>query len=287
MATNVEAMDDSASDDALLGLSQISTPRSTSVIPPASPLNPPAPVEAEKDLLSIRKDYKKITTNLARVKSHLSFISSCSQRHVTPRGLRVNVTCNAFLSGYTEVRSKFDFTKKDSESKFVSHLTEHYTKCKTELENQLVQIKEIEDLIKRETPPDKWKEHQELLLKTDDNVLKQSERLETRKRKKIEHLQGKPVSEGNKGGAMKPKGNRGRGRGRGRKPSPKQPNNQTPPPGLPAITPEEADRLIQILTALREPGGAQPPSLQSPPGQATLRGPSVPPAGSSRPTAEN
>ncbi len=47
-----------------------------------------------KTLLSLRQQFKKTCTNMARVKSHLNFLAQCRNEEKIPRGLTVNVQCN-------------------------------------------------------------------------------------------------------------------------------------------------------------------------------------------------
>lgn len=52
----------------------------------------------DKSLLSLRQQYKKTKTNIARVTSHLSYLQQCQEQQKTRKGLRVNVRCNALLA---------------------------------------------------------------------------------------------------------------------------------------------------------------------------------------------
>lgn len=111
------------------------------------------------------------------------------------------------------------------------NLRKHYQKVKQGLKDQLEDIAEIEDLVKADTAEEQWKDHKALVEKTERNIQKEKERLEGTKKRKLDLLQQK-VSEGNKGGASRPKGKRGRGRG-----SPKRPTSGvTPPPPSPRVT---------------------------------------------------
>ena len=66
--------------------------------------------EEDKKLLSLRQTYKRTKSNLTKIRSHLAFIRDCKTLDKTPRGLRVEVTCNALLAELSTVKRRFDST---------------------------------------------------------------------------------------------------------------------------------------------------------------------------------
>ncbi len=146
----------------------------------------------EKILLSLRQKYKKYKCNLLRVDSHLSFIQECKRRGKIPRGLRVNVECNALLTDLSDVKQKFKATKDQAENCFTDSLDTHYEIAKKKLEadlHQVIRLMTSKSTCSRETVR---KEHEEMLTKTEENINKQKERLDMVKNKKLQMLDEQP-----------------------------------------------------------------------------------------------
>ncbi len=49
---------------------------------------------------------KKTSVAMAKAKAHLNFVSTCSNSQQTPKGLKVNVKCSAFLSDLSDVKNQ-------------------------------------------------------------------------------------------------------------------------------------------------------------------------------------
>ena len=100
-----------------------------------------------------------------------------------PKGLTVNVRCNALLAEITNIEDRFKDTKHESEYMFSESLRLHYQHMKTELEKDLVALEnDMQDESTKATEEER-ELHQEMMDKTKVNIEKQQERLETKKRK--------------------------------------------------------------------------------------------------------
>ncbi len=157
-----------------------------------------------KALLAGRKKYKKLQSQLARVSSHAD---ECSQEGITPKGLRVNVKCNALLPDYSNVRQRFKQTSTQAEGEFKTSLEVHYSTAKDRLEREVEELKETLTTVLSTASTSEREEHSQMMATTDNNISKEMEKLRETKVKKMEFLQNPDRA--------RPQ-NRGRGRGRGR-----------------------------------------------------------------------
>ena len=93
----------------------------------------PAPDEEllgpDGKLLKLRQNYKRISVSLIKAKAHLGFISSCKSQEKTPRSLKINVKCSAFLADHTNILDQFTKTTSAAEKDYVSDLDSHYKGC--------------------------------------------------------------------------------------------------------------------------------------------------------------
>ena len=71
---------------------------------------PPPPLQGDKTLLAMRQLYKKMMTNQIRKENHMAFVKICLDNHKIPRGLQINVACNAFLQDLTNIKASFKET---------------------------------------------------------------------------------------------------------------------------------------------------------------------------------
>lgn len=70
-----------------------------------------------------------------RSDSHLAFVRDCLQNDLTPKGLQVNLKCQAMLAASTDIRTRFQATSRQVETSFKHHLEDHYVQVdKLELE---------------------------------------------------------------------------------------------------------------------------------------------------------
>ncbi len=146
------------------------------------------PEEKDKSLLSLRQQYKKAKTNITRATSHLNFLQQCEEQQKTPKGLRVNVKCNALLADYTNVKDQFKTTKDNAEEEFKDYLKEHYDLLTVKLNEDLEMIEANMKSQLEKASPEAKKEHQDLMKKTSDNIAKHEERLQSRKKHKYDLL---------------------------------------------------------------------------------------------------
>ena len=180
----------------------------------------PAPDEEllgpDGKLLKLRQNYKRISVSLIKAKAHLGFISSCKSQEKTPRGLKINVKCSAFLADHTNILDQFTKTTSAAEKDYVSDLDSHYKRVVTELTQKQDTMKTVET----QASTEEKEAHQSMLLKTNSNVQKLSSDIEKRKldhisqpyqkRRRVEPTD-KPASRGGSGGQWRP------GQGRQRK----------------------------------------------------------------------
>lgn len=151
-------------------------------------MDPAENQQERKNLLSLRQSFKKNRCNLARVNSHLDFINQCMHNEKTPKGLTVNVHCNALLADLTTIKQKFKDTKEEAEYEFTESLNMHYKSVKKTLEKELTELERHIETEQTRATDAELKIHQEMMSKTRENIEKQEKRLEERKRKKIEVL---------------------------------------------------------------------------------------------------
>ncbi len=155
---------------------------------------PPMEVETQekKSLLALRQSYKKTKSNLDRAHSHLDFIQGCMDKEKVPRGLQVNVKCNALMADLTPIKEQFKETTKTAEKSYSTSLRGHYVAARNVLKNQ---VHDLEDQMKRELERASKEEkemHTALMMKTKENLEKHQKTLEERKRKKLESLERPP-----------------------------------------------------------------------------------------------
>lgn len=151
-------------------------------------LDQPAKRPEKKTLLALRQAYKRTRCNLARVNSHLEFIYQCTHEEKTPKGLTVNVRCNALLADLTNIKEKFKETKLEAENEFTQSLNRHYKSVKMTLQKELEELERQIQEEEAQATSEELKIHQDMMTKTKENIEKQERRLEERKRKKIEDL---------------------------------------------------------------------------------------------------
>jgi hypothetical protein len=244
--------------------------------------------EHSKDLLTVRRDFKKFSTNLERVNSHLQFIRDCEDKCLTPKGLRIPIKCNAFMAERTEVKRRFTDTIYSAEHQFVSSLKAHYVTCRDGLKESLETLQEIENSIVPSADPAAVEEHQRLMTRTRENLRKTGERLEEKKTRKLELL-GKSKTSESKGGKGNDRGGKQHGKGKRSRGKRRKPNSNGPSTSEPlSLTtpttsqPNETALIEYLGRALRQLGGGQPPSLPPPPSKTPLREHPKHPAGRDR-----
>lgn len=142
--------------------------------------------ETPKDLLGLRQLYKKVTCNLAKAESHVDFIAQCLEQHKTPKGLRVNVTCNALLPKLTNVEDRFKRTTHQAEKAYKDHLLDHYPNLKLTLLNDQKRIQQAMDkTLSTLSDKDERQKHLDLMKKTEENVKKHKKTLDNTKKRKL------------------------------------------------------------------------------------------------------
>ena len=133
--------------------------------------------QQELSLLGLRQLYKRTKSNLAKLKSHLAFLQECKKRGTIPKGLRISVDCNALMPELTNIKEQF-YQTKNSETKFADVLLEHYQIIQSMLEEELTAITATMAQKVSAAREEERKLHEELLDKTEENIVKHTERLE-------------------------------------------------------------------------------------------------------------
>jgi hypothetical protein len=78
----------------------------------------PSNARPREELLALRQKYRRVCNDLARARSHLKFVTESQTKGTTPRGLRINVRCHAFLKRQTNVEEEFKETTRCAEAEF-------------------------------------------------------------------------------------------------------------------------------------------------------------------------
>ncbi len=148
-----------------------------------------------KTLLVLRQEYKRTKSSLNKALSHLEFLRDCDQKRKIPKGLQVNIACNALLADMTDVKERFKGYKNQAEFGYKQALLLHYSKLEIKLkENLQAIIQDMEETAREASQPER-DQHTEMLCKTKDNILKEKEELLERKRRKLEYLE-QPQNQG-------------------------------------------------------------------------------------------
>ncbi len=237
--------------------------------------------EDQKSLLALRQQYKKTRTNITRVNSHLTFIDQCIREDKVPKGLRINVRCNALLSDYTNVKDQFKSTKEMAEFEFSEALKNHYKKVKTKLEENLKTLEATMTKELEKAEDNEKKEHLELMKKTEENIEKHEERLRTRKTQKMEHLTN-PETGRQRTFQRRQDQTRGRGmpyQAKNYNPKPKRQSNYKRPPINNAWNKQVALPPVQSSIVPPAQPNIGPPAQPSigPPAQPSIVPPTQPP----------
>ena len=182
--------------------------------------------EEEETLLSLRKRYKRTLANLMRVGSHMDFVVECQRKKLTPRGLRINVRCNALLANQTTVSHRFKEITGKTESDYLKALAEHYLTSTKNLEKEKNDLEAAMEAACRGARDRKTVDlHRELLQKTIANMDTKEKALDLKKKKKLDGLRAPPPPK------TKEPRRQGRGMSRNnRKPPNHQRSRRAPPP---------------------------------------------------------
>jgi hypothetical protein len=155
--------------------------------------DPHQPMETESTciadkLLSLRKNYKKTSVSLTKAEAHSEFLTACKEQQQTPKGLKVNVRCSAFLADLTNVKTQFVETTKQAEEDYVTHLNGHYDMVVNQLTQKQSILKDTMKSLEQQATREEKKCHQDMMTKTDNNVQKLSTELGKRQHRKLENI---------------------------------------------------------------------------------------------------
>ena len=169
----------------------LSTPTSEDEVRPKTT---PVPMETESKsklsdrLLALRKDYKKTSVALAKADAHLNFTSSYQNSKKTPKGLRINVRCSAFLADQTNINHQFTETTEKAEQGYIKHLNTHYEKITTQLSQKKSLLQTTMNSLQTQATEQEKTTHLDMIEKTDNNVEKLSYEIGKRKRNKLSNI---------------------------------------------------------------------------------------------------
>ena len=146
--------------------------------------------DLSKQLLNLRRHYKKLISNQDRIKSHLDFLNVCQQEGKTPVGLKLNKTCNALKSDSTKVVADFNAIINKAQNDLVLCLIDHYTQVLSELEYIVSDVSnEIRFVSEHPTTAQAIAtEHTESMKKTEANLGQAKARIAAKKQKKLSEL---------------------------------------------------------------------------------------------------
>ena len=226
----------------------------------------PQPAESDRDLLALRKGFKRSASNLARSRSHLGFIQECVSRKLTPKGLKIGTQCHALLADMTDVKLRFDQTKNTAETDFADHLVRHYMELVKTFEKEVAQIEtEMTVLLQAIKDGPTIDHHKEIMDKMTANLRKHEVLLEESKKKKLSALSAPGPSRTRKRQPPPYQNNKRNGN--------KQGNRRNTPNAKDTITDHtpntNSNELVSLLQGLKSLltnfSSAAPPLLQQPP----------------------
>ena len=84
-------------------------------------------------LISLRKEFKKVSASLEKTKAYLDFAGACQAERQTPKGLRINVRCSALMVNLTNAQTQFDRTTNRAQENYVGHLRANYEELAEQL----------------------------------------------------------------------------------------------------------------------------------------------------------
>jgi len=201
--------------------------------------------EAGQALLAARKRLRKLRSQIVRVKSHLDFCKECHRMNKVPKGLKVNVRCNALLADYSNVRQKFDQTKATAEHGFRDNLEEHYEVTLDRLQGEIRDVERAAEAALERATQEERAEHMERMTTMETAVGKEEKELEDTKRRKLTAL-----TTTNSEQRERPRGTYAN-RSRGGRPNRKR--------GRDRQTDEIVQAVLQVLEQRRSEGQPQPP----------------------------
>jgi hypothetical protein len=100
----------------------------------------------------------------------LHFISESQAKGTTPRGLRINIRCHAFLKRESNVEQEFKETTRCAEADYVDNLKQHYTKVAEKLIEDEKTLEEKMDETRKRADRVEEEEHRTMMVKTKENI---------------------------------------------------------------------------------------------------------------------
>ena len=148
----------------------------------------PSSSEQKRSLLDLRKTFKRKTSVLNRIESHLAFIDKCQELKIMPRGLRLNKNCDVLLKAHTSVVKDFHNIIQEAEAKLRACLINHYMSMQEKIGTELEAIAAETHEALRQASPTERKDHDDLMNKTSNNLDRQKERMNDIKIRKMETI---------------------------------------------------------------------------------------------------
>ena len=152
-------------------------------------ISAPTKVQKSPDLLSLRKQLKRETSTQNKLESHLSFLKKCSEKSLTPQGLKVSIKCHAFMKKETTIEDTFQQLTEQLEKQLGNALIAHYEALLEEQEEVVQEthglIDEAYDRAKQTTQ----REHDRIMSSMMNNLDKHTAQLEKTKNSKFRKLE--------------------------------------------------------------------------------------------------
>ena len=124
----------------------------------------------DDQLLSERRKYKKNYYNLQSSRNHLSFLQKCHNYQLTPKGLRLKISCVALASQETTIQQQFKNTIEKAERELINNLIGHYQQIETSYEEKLKSNIDKINEIKNSANPTTLYHHNKVFNSTTRNV---------------------------------------------------------------------------------------------------------------------
>ena len=148
----------------------------------------------EEALMHLRKRYKRSESQIMRTDSHLYFVQQCIAQNTTPKGLQVGIKCQAMMMDKTNVQEKFKDINTVAEEDYKESLKGHYQILKQGLTAEHEELLTLEEALLSKATPEVAENHRRLREVTDQNLLREKQKMDESKKRKVEALKNPPPS---------------------------------------------------------------------------------------------
>ena len=126
----------------------------------------------ERNLLHLRRNWKRHSHTNRAAQLHLDFLTSCAQHDLTPKGLRIKTRCVALAAGRTQVNQAFTSAIRKAEKEIRDVLINHYRDLVQLAEYDLTTTTTDLDTAEQQASPDTLVRHQQIFKSTQRNITK-------------------------------------------------------------------------------------------------------------------